>query len=82
MKFYNIRKNIERRILFKLIQDFNQTFLQIIGLCFKLTSERILGYIKEQLNRLVKGDFLELQFSQGKPFNYFRQKILKKGIAK
>ena len=37
---------------------------------------------EEQLNRLLEGDFLELQFSQGKPFNYFRQKNSKKGIAK
>ena len=80
MKFYNIRKNIERRILFKLIQDFNQTFLHIIGLCFKLSSERILGYNEEQLNRLLEGDLLELQFSQGKTFNYFRQKNFKKRV--
>ena len=53
-----------------------------LGISFAAHSKLCKDTNEEQLNRLMEGDFLELQFSQGKPFNCCRPKKSKKGIAK
>ena len=52
-----------------------------LGISFVAHSKLYKDTNEEQLNRLLEGDFLELQFSQGKPFNYFRPKKFKKGYS-